>query len=331
MALGIGVIGVGSMGSKHAQTIFDGAAGASLVALSDVDPERLRDMACRFGTDAISDPHELIEAADVDAVIVASHDDSHAEFVRHCLVLGKPVLCEKPLARTLGETAELVSLANQASHSAGRQLLSIGFMRRFDNGYRALRELTLARTRGRALMVHCRHRNVRAYPNSTTESAIVNSAIHEFDIVPWLLNDDIVEVSWNAGASTSAAEKGLADPMLILMRMNSGVLVTLELFINAGFGYSTECEIVFEEGTAELSETSPIFHRSDRSLSSRYPADWIERYSTAYRAEAEAWVNSLSGGASATATGSDAMKALKVAIAVQDAVSTPGKWVAVPS
>jgi myo-inositol 2-dehydrogenase / D-chiro-inositol 1-dehydrogenase len=116
-----------------------------------------------MGTAVAADGLTLIADPQVDAVVIASNDATHAELAVAAIRAGKPVLCQKPLAPTLSETAEVVRVAE----AEGPGLLSVGFMRRFD-------------------------------PGSTSESSITGSAVHEFDTVPWLLDSPIVEVFLNA-------------------------------------------------------------------------------------------------------------------------------------
>src|SRR4051795_6581360 len=99
MSVAVGVIGAGVMGAAHVRTIAEGLAGAHVAAVSDVDPSRAA-AAARGGAGArvVADPHALIADTAVDAVVVASYDATHEEFVLACIAAGKPVLCEKPLA-----------------------------------------------------------------------------------------------------------------------------------------------------------------------------------------------------------------------------------------
>src|SRR5687768_10390567 len=108
MTIRTGVIGAGIMGADHAQNLARNIGGASLTVIADIDVERAEASATVLGARAVSDPLELIKANDVDAVVIASHDSTHAELVQACLDAGKPVLCEKPLAPTAAEAREVV-------------------------------------------------------------------------------------------------------------------------------------------------------------------------------------------------------------------------------
>lgn len=216
-------------------------------------------------------------------MVVASHDSTHAGLVLECFEAMTPVLCEKPLAPSLLESLEVVEAEADIVAATGVRLLSMGFMRRFDPGYVSLRQSVRNRVQGEPLMVHCTSCNASAGPGTTAESAITNSAIHELDIVPWLLGSSITEVSWQAGRSSRDADGGLQDPAFMMFRMADGTLATLELFLNAHYGYTTACEVVSERGTAALPEPDALAVHQEGQRRSGIPADWRPRFADAYR------------------------------------------------
>ena len=123
--------------------------------LADLDHDRAASVAEPIGARVTADPHQLITDSEVEAVLIASHDATHPEFIRACVAAGKPVLCEKPLAPTLEESAALlVEIGSQAA------LVSLGFMRRFDPGYVALKAAIMDRTMGVPVLVHSTGRGV---------------------------------------------------------------------------------------------------------------------------------------------------------------------------
>ena len=126
---------------------------------------------------------ELIDDPAVDAVVIATRDDTHADLVLAVLHAGKPVMCEKPLAPTADQYREVV--AAQVALKNPVDLVTVGFMRRFDPPYVALRDRVLSGGLGAPLMAHCVSRTVHTYPGGDSSSSITQSAIHELDIVSW--------------------------------------------------------------------------------------------------------------------------------------------------
>ena len=277
MSVGVGVIGAGMMGAAHVRTIATGVEGAHVAAVSDVDPDRAA-AAAPDGARVLADPHGLIADAAVDAVVVASSDATHEEFVLACLAAGKPVLCEKPLATT-GEACLRVI---EAELAVGRRLVQLGFMRRYDPAYAAVKERLDEGDVGAILLVHCAHRNAVAPPAYTSEMLITSSAVHEIDAARWLLDEEIVGATVRAARPTREAADGLRDPQLVLLESARGVLIDVEVFVNARYGYDIRCEIVGETGTLKLDE--------------QVEPDFRARFATAYRRELDAWVRGVAGG-----------------------------------
>ncbi|HEY0246826.1 MAG TPA: Gfo/Idh/MocA family oxidoreductase [Gryllotalpicola sp.] len=328
MAVRIGVIGAGVMGSDHARTIAHATSGAVLTAIADIDLARAQALAGALGADvATADPAELIGSSEVDAVLVASHDSTHTGLVLACIAAGKPVLCEKPLALDLDDCARIIT----AERASGRRLVSVGFSRRFDPALVELKQALDAGEIGRPLLAHAVHRNVSNDPSGDSASTVLNSAIHELDQTPWLLSAPIVEVGWHAPASTSLLPQR-QDPQLILLRTADGALTTVEVFVNAVYGYDVRLEVVGETGTLALGNPAAVIRDTALTRQTAYPADWRPRYAAAYRAEVGSWVEAIARGdygGSALAGAVDGYRATAVAHAVIAAMNEGGRTVAV--
>ena len=326
MPIRVGVIGAGIMGADHIKNLSTAINGAEVTFVADLDAARAA-AAAPPSVRITTDPSELINSSDVDAVVVASHDSTHAGLVLECFEAMTPVLCEKPLAPTLLESQAVVEADMDIVAATGVSLLSLGFMRRFDPAYVALRQAVQDRVQGEPLIVHCISRNAAAGPDATSESAITNSAIHELDIIPWLLDSPITEVSWQAGKASRNAAAGLRDPALMMMRTADGTLVSLELFLNAQYGYSTECEVVSETGTMALPEPSALAVRQDRQQRTGIPEDWRPRFADAYRLQLQAWISALEKGeVPPLATGRDGLNAAQVAQAMIRSLRSDGAF-----
>ncbi|TIP27760.1 MAG: inositol 2-dehydrogenase [Mesorhizobium sp.] len=290
MTIGIGIIGAGIMGADQARTLATHVGGTKLIAVSDPDEARASNVAraneaARHYTDGFA----LIEDAAVEAVIVASPDDTHARMVLACLRAGKPVLCEKPLAPTVAECLELIA----AEQRSGRHMIQVGFMRRFDPAYAAMHETLSSGRLGRPLLMHCAHRNAKAPAFFTPEMSIANAAVHEFDIVRWLMGLEAVAVT--AIRSARKGEGTLRDPILLLLELENGVLVDIEIFMNAAYGYDIRAELVCENGTVELGRPAPNLVRHAGEEARTFPSDWRGRFNDAYRLQLQAWIGSLRG------------------------------------
>ncbi|HKO85193.1 MAG TPA: Gfo/Idh/MocA family oxidoreductase, partial [Actinomycetota bacterium] len=174
MTVRIGVVGTGMMGQDHIRRLAASILRVEVVAVSDVNLEQAGRVGASVGARVYGDAHELIADDRVQAVLIASPGFTHEEFTLACLAADKPVLCEKPLAPTVD--ACLRVLAAEAAKS--QRLVQVGFMRRYDDGFRAMKAEVDSGTVGRPLLLHCRHRNPAVPPGFTSEMMITDSVVH---------------------------------------------------------------------------------------------------------------------------------------------------------
>ncbi len=290
--LRVGVIGTGAMGTSHVGMLAAWVPAARVSAVHDADAGRAEQVAEAVGAVAVGSADELIGSADVDAVVIASPDPMHAEQVLACLQAGKPVLCEKPLAADLAGSRQVLEGEAAAADRIGRPLVQVGFMRRYDPAYVALKAHVAGGAIGTPRVVHCVHRNTAAHPTATTEGIVVNSMIHELDCVPWLLDDPVAAIT--VRVARPPADGALGDPQVALLELASGAVATVEVFVNARYGYDVQCEVVGDTGTAGL--TPPYGVEVRRSLDDSGVAgvlvdrDFVARFVDAYRLELSGWV-----------------------------------------
>jgi myo-inositol 2-dehydrogenase / D-chiro-inositol 1-dehydrogenase len=315
MTVRVGVIGVGLIGEDHVRRLTTVLDGAPVTAVTDVDKDRAAVVAEKYGVAAVhATGEEVIADPQVDAVVVASWGPTHAQYVLAAIAAGKPVFCEKPLA-TAREDCERVLAAETA---AGRRLVQVGFMRRYDEAYRTLRAAVHSRSIGAPLLAHMAHRNPAVPPTVTSEAAINDSAVHEIDVTRWLLGEEITSVMVLAPRRSALAAGELQDPMVVMFRTASGVLVDDELGLNVRYGYDIRAEVVCETGQARLPVGDPV------------PPDWRVRFADAYDAEFRAWIGDVAAGREPGGpTAWDGYAATVVASACVTALGAGETWVPV--
>ncbi|GAC1644111.1 MAG: Gfo/Idh/MocA family oxidoreductase [Herpetosiphon sp.] len=288
--LRVAVLGLGGMGTRHAINIHRHVPAAKLTAVYDLDPERARQGAARCGfPDVVNDPIQLIQSPYVDAVIIASPDHTHTDFVLECLRCNKPVLCEKPLATTAAEAATIVT----AECALGRQLVAVGFMRRFDPQHLAVKQVIAAGSLGRAIVFKGVHRNASSADPVLPGTVIISSASHDIDSARWLLGADVEEVYMRGVRSHATSSNDTIDMLLFHMVLAGDCLATVEVFVNATYGYEVSAEIVAERGTVVTMQPDYVTVRANGSRSVPVPIDWLARFQNAYVAELHAWVASI--------------------------------------
>ncbi len=288
----IGVIGTGNMGADHARRLSGRVSGARVAAVFDVDQARAGEVAGPIGAVAVARAQDVIDHPEVDAVVIATPGETHAELTMAAIAAGKPVLCEKPLAPTTAECLQVLS-AEQAS---GRRLVQVGFMRRFDYGYQEVKAVVDAGEIGDVLIVHCLHRNPTVPPSFTSDMSLTDSVVHEIDVARWLSGEEVVSTSVVPVRRSPLAAPGLRDPQLVLLETSSGVVVEVEVFVNARYAYDVRCEVVGSLGVASLDTPTVSAVRRDGMSRSVVPDNWRTRFGGAYLAELQAWVDSLEAG-----------------------------------
>ncbi len=327
MTVRVGVIGTGMIGQDHIRRITQVLTGGAVVAVTDVDAARAGQVAAALpGAVVHASAQDLIADDHVDAVLVASWGAAHEEQVVAAIEAAKPVFCEKPLAPTSDACLRIID----AEMAAGRRYVQVGFMRRYDAAYRAMKATLDDGSIGTPLLMHCAHRNPSVPPYGfTTEMIISDSAVHEIDTIRWLFDEEIVAAAVLTPRRTSQAAEGVRDPLIIVFEMASGILVDDEVFVNAGYGYDIRGEVVCERGTVALADAGPVALSAGGHRSGTIPADWRERFIRAYDAELQDWLTAVAAG---TSTGPSAWDGYAAAVVTDRAVEAlhTGRRIEVP-
>ncbi|MEH2493344.1 Gfo/Idh/MocA family oxidoreductase [Bradyrhizobium sp. AZCC 2230] len=310
MSIGIGVIGTGVMGAEHARILRHETPGVHLAGIFDADAARAQAVAS--GATVFSNPQSLIASDQIDAIVIASPDSTHASLTRACIAAGKPVLCEKPLASSAADALDVV----KAEVGVGRKLIQVGYMRRFDPGYREIKRVKDAGSLGGSVLLHNVHRNVRAPDWFNGPMAITNSFVHEIDASRWLLGSEMVSAHVEAGPG--------GEPLMITMKTDKDELVSTEVFVNASYGYHVHVELVGRQGTISLAPASLTLLNRDRAGGLSYPDNWVPRFEEAYRRQMADWVSAVKAGGSVGASAWDGYVASAIAEQIAGALAGGG-------
>lgn len=294
MTIKIGVIGTGAIGQEHIQRLSYRTIGCEVVGIYDIQTEHAQRVLEQNNISAkvFSDPLSLIDDDNIDAIVITSPGPSHEEFVLAAIKAGKAVFCEKPLAVTAQGCLNIIN----AEIEYGKRLVQVGFMRPFDQSYRQLKNALQQDCVGTPLIVNCKHFNPTVDQRYTTDMAVVDTHVHEIDVLRWLLNDDYKSVQVLYPRRSSKAADHLADPQIVILETKQGIIINTEIFVNCQYGYDIQCEVIGENGVVELAEPADVFIRKDGKLQRNILIDWKKRFFEAYDVELQAFVNNIKNG-----------------------------------
>jgi myo-inositol 2-dehydrogenase/D-chiro-inositol 1-dehydrogenase len=315
--ISVGVIGSGGMGARHAETLSATVSGARVGGVMDLDRSRAEKLAARCGSDVrvFEDEQVLIEHDGIDAVVITTPDDTHAGLVMECLQHEKPVFCEKPLATTVEDARRIVD----AEVELDRKVVQVGFMRRYDPQHLDVKSAIESGDIGQPVLFKGTHRNADALPGTSSESILVNSAVHDLDSARWMLGQEIEEV-YVHGTNTGAASDGeVLDLQVIQLKLGGGCLANIEVYVNAGYGYEVDLEVVGDAGTIHIAPANAPVLRKQRYAGHPVEGDWLERFPAAYVLEMQRWIENLRGG---QLTGPDAWDGYASLLAVESCIGS---------
>lgn len=320
--LRVGVVGAGAMGFDHIKRLTGTITGAHVSAVVEPDAAR-RETALDHAPGAAG--YATVEEALADdamgAVLIATPGQFHEDGLLACLAAGLPILCEKPLTKTPESSWRVV----EAEMAGGRKLIQVGYMRRFDREYEALRELIASKKVGELLMIHAVHRNP-SVPDAYDQHMLINdSVVHEFDVVPWLAGGSVTSVEVRHGRRNPNTPAHLREPILVLMELDNGVLVDVEMNVSVRFGYQVATEAVMADGIARIGQPSGMQVWQNATYSIAEHADYTTRFVEAYDREVQAWVDAATRGEIAGPSAWDGYKVAVCCAAGVEALEQPGR------
>jgi predicted dehydrogenase len=302
MSARLAVIGLGRIGRLHARNLATCVPAAILAGVADAEEAVAREVGELHGVSWTRSVDDLLADPDIEGVVVATPSALHPELVQRAAAAGRHVFCEKPLGLDPGACAEAVTAAERAGVA-----LQVGFQRRFDPEWQALRAAVDDGALGTLNVLRCSHRNPVPPPGPGLGDIFVDMGVHDFDAVRWLAGE-VTEVY--------AAEAARGDAAVVTLRCGRGAIAVVELSRSAGYGFDAAAELV---GTAATIRSACGDRRPgtvllrDGSATTPVARDHAERHAAAYVRELEHFASVATGGADPAVTGSDAIAALRIA------------------
>ncbi len=311
--------GAGRIGGIHAENVSS-HPGARLRYVVDINRAAADDLAAKHGATVVEAEVALADP-NVGAVVVASSTDTHADLVEAAARAGKAVFCEKPIDLDIKRVDACLSVVRECGVA-----MSVGFNRRFDPSFAALREALSQGRVGKVEMVSITSRDPAPPPLSyikVSGGLFRDMMIHDFDIARWLLGEDPVEVFATGSCLVDPAigKAGDIDTALVTLKTASGALCQINNSRRAVYGYDQRIEVLGETGMLRAENRLPtsLEHASAGGTMVDPPLGFfLERYAEAYRAEMSAFIDAVAEGRPPTPGGEDGRAAQALAEAALD-------------
>jgi len=315
---GFALIGAGRIGQIHARNLV-AHPDAQLRHVVDVDAAAAGRLAASVGA-TVSTAAAAIADPAVDALLIASSTDTHAELIQAGARAGKAVFCEKPLDLDLQRADASLAVVAECG-----TLLALGFNRRYDPAFHRLKQEIAAGRVGRVEVVSITSRDPAPPPPeyvARSGGLFRDMMIHDLDMARWLLGEEPVSVFARGSALVDAriGAAGDIDTAVVVLETASGKLCQITNSRRCAYGYDQRIEVFGSAGLVRADNvTATTVETAGASGFTREPAlpFFLERYGAAYRAELEQFLNALRGTAAELATGRDGRQALVLANAAQ--------------
>jgi myo-inositol 2-dehydrogenase/D-chiro-inositol 1-dehydrogenase len=316
--ISICLFGAGRIGRIHAANVA-ARDDVELRYVVDVDQAAAAECAGQHGA-AVCSVDDALSDQGLDAVIIGSPTDTHADLISRCARAGKAIFCEKPIDLDIDNVDACLAVVEQCGVP-----LALGFNRRYDPSFAALKSQLDTGLVGAVEMVTITSRDPAPPPAqyvARSGGIFRDMMIHDFDMARWLLPEEPVEVYATASCLVDPAigEAGDVDTAMVIMRTAGGQLCHISNSRRAVYGYDQRIEVFGSEGMlrAENERNDTVQHfRADGTLASRVPDFFIDRYERAYKRELNEFVDVLNSGAAPAVSGMDGRQALVLADAAQ--------------
>jgi len=322
MTLRFGLLGAGRIGKVHAKAI-SADAGATLVAVADAMAPAADAIAAQYGCE-VRTIDAILAAGDIDAVVICTPTDTHADLIEAFAKAGKAIFCEKPIDLSLDRVKACLKVVRDT-----KAVLMVGFNRRFDPHFAAVKAEITKGTVGAVEMVTITSRDPGA-PGldyiGRSGGIFRDMTIHDFDMARFLLGEEVSEVSAMAAVLVDPAigTAGDSDSVQVMLKTASGKMALISNSRRATYGYDQRIEVHGALGAVTAENQRPVSIEVASALGYTRPPlhdFFMTRYTEAYAAEIAAFVAAVSGNGVASPSGEDGLSALALAEAALKSVA----------
>jgi inositol 2-dehydrogenase len=321
--LGVGVVGVGEMGRRHAENLRRNVPEARLIAVADVSQDRARQTALELEIEhGYSSLGAMLDNEEIEAVVIATPDKFHAQAVELAAGAGKDILCEKPLALNLADARAAIAAVSKA----GRRL-QVGFMRRYDPAYAAAKQRIETGEIGTPVIFKSVGRDrdqppLAAYESGVNGMIFYTNTIHDFDLARWLMQDEVTQVHayTTSVIRPEVARYGDVVASVVNLQYHRGAIGNIESYAQAVYGYDVRTEIVGSKGSILVGslDRMPAVFLTSRGGEQMLADHFLSRFADAYLSEMKDFVHNILNDNAPRISGDDGLKALAIAVAAEN-------------
>ena len=321
--LKVGLLGAGRIGQVHAAVVA-AHEGSKLAAVSDVYAPAAEELAAKYHAQVRSSD-EIIADDAINAVLIATSTDTHSDLIEAATQAGKAVMCEKPVDLSLERARACLKVVSVT----GRPVM-IGFNRRFDPSFAAIRDSLAAGQIGKAELLSVTSFDPAPPPVEyikVSGGMFRDMMIHDFDMTNFIMGETPVSIS-ASGACLVDPEIGRAgdiDTAVVTLSYADGKLAVIKNSRRAAYGYDQRLELLGADGLLQaqnMLENSVVKSTSQGVISAKPTYFFIERYMPAYKAEWAAFVAAVQEGDDMPVSLQDGVQALAMAEAAQRSFDT---------
>ncbi|HML38271.1 MAG TPA: inositol 2-dehydrogenase [Bacillota bacterium] len=323
--LKIGIVGTGRIGKVHTMSIMNHLPQAELKGVTDIDLEQAREWAAQAGIGTVyGDYKAMLADPEIDAVLVCSSTDTHADIAIAAANAGKHVFCEKPVDLSIEKVEAVITAAEKAGVK-----LQIGFNRRFDHNFRKVKELVDNGTIGDLQILKITSRDPSPPPMEYVKVSggiFMDMTIHDFDMARFLTGSEADEIYVAAACMVDPAigEAGDADTALITIRFENGAICVIDNSRKSAYGYDQRVEAFGSKGKVEITNDHPstAVWSTEAGVCSEKPMYFfLERYMDSFAEEMRQFVNALINGTDTPVTGFDGLQPIKLGLAAKKSMA----------
>jgi len=293
----IGIIGVGRIGKLHARNLKYQIPGSKVLAVADIFEKSARETASQLEISiAEKDYRVLLENRDIDAVVICSSTDTHAQIISEAAQAGKHIFSEKPIALDIDKIDQAITAVKKAGVK-----LQVGFNRRFDPNFKKAKDLVVKGTIGTPHLVRITSRDPEPPPISyvrVSGGIFLDMMIHDFDMARYLLDQEVVELMAVGSCLIDPAigEAGDIDTAIVTLKYQGGAWGIIDNSRKAVYGYDQRIEIFGSEGCIMVGNPTPtevIINSAEDTKTDKPLYFFIERYQEAYLAEMKEFIKCI--------------------------------------